>query len=44
VDALRGIILRGQGLDVIGIDLIALMVFSGAMIILGIATYRRTLE
>jgi ABC-2 type transport system permease protein len=44
VDALRGIILRGQGLDVIGIDLIALMIFSGAMFILGIATYRRTLE
>jgi ABC-2 type transport system permease protein len=44
VDALRGIILRGQGLDVIGIDLIALLIFSGAMFILGIATYRRTLE
>ncbi|MGA2121115.1 MAG: ABC transporter permease [Methanoregula sp.] len=44
VDALRGIILRGQGLDVIGIDLIALMIFSGAMFILGIVTYRRTLE
>ncbi len=44
VDALRGIILRGQGLDVIGMDLVALMVFSGAMFILGIATYRRTLE
>jgi len=44
VDALRGIILRGQGLDVIGADLIALMIFSGAMFILGIATYRRTLE
>jgi ABC-2 type transport system permease protein len=44
VDALRGIILRGQGLDVIGTDLLALMVFSGAMIILGIVTYRRTLE
>lgn len=44
VDALRSIILRGQGLDVIGIDLIALMVFSGAMILLGIVTYRRTLE
>ena len=44
VDALRGIILRGQGLDVIGIDLIALLVFSGAMFILGIVTYRRTLE
>jgi ABC-2 type transport system permease protein len=44
IDALRGIILRGQGLDVIGIDLIALMIFSGAMFILGIVTYRRTLE
>jgi ABC-2 type transport system permease protein len=44
VDALRGIILRGQGLDVIGMDLIALLIFSGAMFILGIATYRRTLE
>ena len=44
VDALRGIILRGQGLDVIGTDLMALMIFSGAMFILGIVTYRRTLE
>jgi ABC-2 type transport system permease protein len=44
VDALRSIILRGQGLDVIGMDLIALLIFSGAMIILGVATYRRTLE
>ena len=44
VDALRGIILRGQGIDVIGIDLLALMIFSGAMFILGIVTYRRTLE
>jgi ABC-2 type transport system permease protein len=44
VDALRGIILRGQGLDVIGMDLIALLIFSGAMFILGIVTYRRTLE
>ena len=44
VDALRSIILRGQGLDVIGLDLIALLIFSGAMIILGVATYRRTLE
>jgi len=44
VDALRGIILRGQGLDVIGIDLVALIIFSGAMFILGIITYRRTLE
>ena len=44
VDALRGIILRGQGLDVIGSDLLALIIFSGAMFILGIVTYRRTLE
>ena len=44
VDALRGIILRGQGLDVIGMDLVALIIFSGAMFILGIVTYRRTLE
>ena len=44
VDALRSIILRGQGLDVIGMDLVALLIFSGAMFILGIATYRRTLE
>ncbi len=44
VDALRGIILRGQGLDVIGMDLIALLIFSGAMFVLGIVTYRRTLE
>ncbi|MCK9592114.1 MAG: ABC transporter permease [Methanoregula sp.] len=44
IDALRGIILRGQGLDVIGMDLVALLIFSGAMFILGIVTYRRTLE
>jgi len=44
VDALRSIILRGQGLDVISIDLLALLVFSTVTIILGISTYRRTLE
>ncbi len=44
VSALRGIILRGQGLDVIGFDLIALLIFSSAMIFLGITTFRRTLE
>jgi ABC-2 type transport system permease protein len=44
VHALRSIILRNQGLNVIGIDLIALLVFSMAMIILGVVTYRRTLE
>jgi ABC-2 type transport system permease protein len=44
VDALRSIILRGQGLEVIGIDLAALLVFSALAIVLGISTYRRTLE
>lgn len=44
VDALRSIILRGQGLDVIAFDLIALLIFSIAAITLGITTYRRTLE
>jgi ABC-2 type transport system permease protein len=44
VAALRGIILRGQGIDVIGTDLIALLIFSSTMILLGITTFRRTLE
>ncbi|MDP3563061.1 MAG: ABC transporter permease [Methanoregula sp.] len=44
VHALRSIILRGQGLDVISTDLLALCIFSVAAMILGIATYRRTLE
>ena len=44
VDALRSIILRSQGLNVIGMDLVALLVFSGAAIMLGISTFRRTLE
>jgi ABC-2 type transport system permease protein len=44
VHALRSIILRGQGIDVIGMDLIALGIFSVAAMMLGIATYRRTLE
>jgi ABC-2 type transport system permease protein len=44
VDALRSIILRGQGLEVIGMDLIALLVFSALSIVLGIITFRRTLE
>lgn len=44
VDALRSVILRGQGLDVIGMDLVALLIFSGLMILLGITTFRRTLE
>ena len=44
VDALRSIILRGQGLNVIGMDIIALLIFSVVAIILGISTFRRTLE
>lgn len=44
VDALRSIILRGQGLSVIAPDLIALLIFSALAILLGISTYRRTLE
>lgn len=44
IHALRSIILRNQGLNVIGIDLAALMLFSTAMIILGVVTFRRTLE
>jgi ABC-2 type transport system permease protein len=44
IDALRSIILRGQGLEVIGMDLLALLIFSTGTIILGITTYRRTLE
>jgi len=44
IHALRSIILRNQGLNVIGIDLVALLIFSSVMIILGIVTFRRTLE
>lgn len=44
VHALRSIILRGQGIEVIGMDLVALCIFSIAAILLGIFTYRRTLE
>ena len=44
VHALRSIILRGQGLAVIMPDLIALLIFSAFAILLGITTYRRTLE
>jgi ABC-2 type transport system permease protein len=44
IDALRSIILRGQGLEVIGMDLLALLVFSMITITVGISTYRRTLE
>jgi len=44
IHALRSITLRNQGLDVIWLDLVAIGIFSIAMIILGILTYRRTLE
>ena len=44
VHALRSILLRGQGLMVIGTDLVALCIFSAAAIILGITTYKRTIE
>jgi ABC-2 type transport system permease protein len=44
IHALRSLLLRGQGLNVIGMDLVALIIFSTAMIILGIVTFRRTLD
>lgn len=44
VHALRSIILRGQGIEVIGFDLAALLIFSTAAIALGVMSYRRTLE
>jgi ABC-2 type transport system permease protein len=44
IHAMRSVTLRNQGLDVIWFDIIAIAIFSVAMIILGIVTYRRTLE
>jgi len=44
IQALRGIVLRNQGIGVIGPDLLALLIFSAVMIVLGIVTFRRTLE
>ncbi len=44
VHALRSLILRGQGLEVMGFDLVALGIFSVAAIIIGITSFRRTLE
>ncbi len=44
VHALRSIILRGQGLAIIWPDILALSIFTGLAIMLGIATYRRRLE
>ncbi|WP_067047971.1 ABC transporter permease [Methanofollis ethanolicus] len=43
IHALRSLILRGR-VNLIGMDLLALIVFSGIAIALGITTYRRTLE
>ena len=44
IHALRSVTLRNQGLNVIWFDLVAIGIFSVAMIALGIITYRRTLE
>jgi ABC-2 type transport system permease protein len=44
IHALRSIILRNQGFNVIWMDLVALVIFSTMMIIIGIVTFRRTLE
>lgn len=44
VHALRSLILRGQGLELIGTDLFALVIFSMIAITIGIVTFRRTLE
>ncbi|ACL16593.1 ABC transporter permease [Methanosphaerula palustris] len=44
VHALRSLVLRGQGLNLIGIDLLALIIFSVFAIAIGIATFRRTLD
>lgn len=44
VHALRCIILRGQGLGVVAIDLVVITLFSVAAITFGIGTFRRTLE
>ncbi|NLX48549.1 MAG: ABC transporter permease [Methanospirillum sp.] len=44
VHALRSLILRGQGLGAIAVDLLALGLFAGLCILLGISTFRRTLE
>jgi ABC-2 type transport system permease protein len=44
VHALRSILLRNQGIAIIWPDLFALVIFSVAAIILGITTYKRTIE
>lgn len=42
--ALRSIVLRGQGLEVIWIDILALVVFTIGMMILGVLSYHRRLD
>lgn len=44
VHALRSIVLKNQGLNVISVDLMALVIFSVIMIVLGTVTYKRTLD
>ncbi len=44
VHALRALVLRGQGLEAISVDLASIGVFAGVCIVLGITTFRRTLE
>jgi ABC-2 type transport system permease protein len=44
IHALRSIMLRDQGIGVIWFDLIALLVFTAGAIVLGILSYRRTIE
>ncbi len=44
ISALRSIVLKNQGLNVIWMDLVALIIFSSLMIIIGVVTFKRTLE
>ena len=44
IHAFRSILLKGQGINVVSVDLIALLIYSLIMITLGIVTFRRTLE
>lgn len=44
VHALRALVLRGQGLEVIAVDLAAMGLFAVTCIVFGITTFRRTLE
>ncbi|MDD1719521.1 MAG: ABC transporter permease, partial [Methanoregulaceae archaeon] len=44
IHAMRSIMLRGQGIGVIGTDLAALGIFTVVTLCIGILTYRRTIE